>query len=75
MHVRAGEENRQWFRSDRYLHVNDHWYFITRENTQEGPFNSRREAEQELTLYIRHINDALYRTNEVQEPAENPRHN
>lgn len=59
MDVRSGEESKSWFRSDRMMHVNDHWYFVTRENTQEGPFNSRREAELELNLYIRHANDEL----------------
>jgi Domain of unknown function (DUF6316) len=60
MNVRSGEESNSWFRSDRMLHVNENWYFVTRENTQEGPFSSRNEAENELMLYIRHTNDALY---------------
>jgi hypothetical protein len=60
MNVRGGEESKSWFRSDRMLHVNENWYFVTRENTQEGPFSSRNEAENELTLYIRQANDALY---------------
>lgn len=59
MAVRAGEEEKNWFRCDRMLHVNDQWYFVTREMTQEGPFGSKREAELELNLYIRHINDQL----------------
>ena len=54
MNVRGGEESKSWFRSDRMLHVNENWYFVTRENTQEGPFSSRNEAENELMLYIRH---------------------
>ena len=60
MNVRSGEESNSWFRSDSMLHVNENWYFVTRENTQEGPFSSRNEAENELMLYIRHTNDALY---------------
>lgn len=60
MSVRTGEANKNWFRSDRILHVNEHWFFVTRENTQEGPFHSRQEAENELLLYIRHMGDDFY---------------
>jgi len=52
MNVRIGENTKTWFRSDRFLHINDKWYFITREQTQEGPFDSREEAERELYYYI-----------------------
>lgn len=60
MTVRSGESEKTWFRGERIMHVNDQWYFLTREMTQEGPFASRHEAEMELNLYIRHVNDALY---------------
>ena len=56
MDVRSGEKDKTWFRGDRFLHINDKWFFMTRELTQEGPFVSRAEAERELMLYIRHIN-------------------
>lgn len=59
MAVRVGETDKNWFRSDRMLHINDEWYFLTREMTQEGPFKNRHEAELELNLYIRHVNDHL----------------
>ncbi len=60
MTVRSGESDKTWFRGERIMHVNDKWYFLTREMTQEGPFSSRHEAEMELNLYIRHVNDSLY---------------
>lgn len=60
MNVRSGEAKKTWFRSERYFHSGDGWFFITRENTQEGPYNSHKEAENELNLYIRHLNDDLY---------------
>lgn len=56
MDVRLGEKNKTWFRCDRFLHINDRWFFQTREQTQEGPFNSRQEAERELNYYIGHMN-------------------
>lgn len=61
MTVRTGESIKNWFRSDRYMHVNDQWFFITREMTEEGPYGSKSEAEMELALYIRHSNDALFK--------------
>jgi len=61
MSVRSGELNKNWFRSGRFMHVNDQWFFITREMTEEGPFSSKQEAEMELLLYIRHANDALFK--------------
>ena len=38
------------FRSDRICRVNGEFYFNTREGTQEGPFETREAAEQELSL-------------------------
>lgn len=61
MSVRSGETDKNWFRTERVTHVNDHWFFITREFTEEGPFSSKQEAEMELLLYIRHANDTLYK--------------
>ncbi len=57
MHVRSGEQEKTWFRTDRFLRTENGWYFLTREQTQEGPFNSRDEAERELTYYIRHMEE------------------
>lgn len=56
MDVRNGEKNKTWFRGERFLHINDEWFFMTREQTQEGPFSSKQEAERELNYYIRQAN-------------------
>ncbi|WP_444994247.1 DUF6316 family protein [Aliikangiella sp. IMCC44359] len=56
MRLRAGEKSRPWFRSDRYYHTNDGWWFLTREKSEEGPFHTQIEAENELILYIRRLN-------------------
>ncbi len=55
--TRRGEEAKTHFRSDRVILLNGKFYFMTRENTQEGPFDTRLDAERELMLYIRHAND------------------
>jgi hypothetical protein len=53
MEKRVGEEKKTWFRSERYYHTNDGWWFLTREKSEKGPFDSQLEAENELILYIR----------------------
>ena len=55
MQVRTGEQAKTWYRSDRFLRTQTGWYFLTREQTQEGPFSSRDVAEKELNCYIRHM--------------------
>lgn len=55
--VRTGEQERTWFRTERYLRTDRGWYFLTREQTQEGPFGSKAEAERELNYYIGYMNN------------------
>jgi hypothetical protein len=53
MDTRAGEHKPlRAFRSDRFCQINGLWYFMTREKTQEGPFQNRTEAGQEVERYI-----------------------
>ncbi|PHS20070.1 MAG: hypothetical protein COA86_01935 [Kangiella sp.] len=56
MRTRSGEAARPWFRSERYYHTGEGWWFMTRENEEAGPFISQHDAENELILYIRHVN-------------------
>ncbi len=60
MAVRNGELSKSWFRSDRFIHTNQGWFFVTREQNQQGPFTSHKEAENELNLYIRQQSDDLF---------------
>jgi pimeloyl-ACP methyl ester carboxylesterase len=46
--VRAGEDERNYFRSDRIFQTADGWYASTREQARVGPAASRAEAEQLL---------------------------
>jgi hypothetical protein len=50
--VRQNEEIKRWFRSDRFIIVDQKWYFTTRENRDVGPFKSRADAEHGLQLFI-----------------------
>ena len=46
------ESLRCWFRTDRWMMQNKKWFFHTRERTLEGPFASRQDAVDGLTIYI-----------------------
>ncbi|MFK3974562.1 DUF6316 family protein [Pseudomonas sp. NPDC087358] len=43
------------FRSDRVSRVNGLYFFSTRENTLEGPFFTKEDAERETEAYIRRM--------------------
>lgn len=74
MEFRAGEDAKSWFRSDRFYHTGDGWWFQTRENLEQGPFRSHKEAEQELCLYIRRANcfDGLVQSSDSDTTAKAP---
>lgn len=46
------------FRSDRVSRINGLYFFSTRENTLEGPFFSKEDAERETDAYIRRMQAA-----------------
>ncbi|OUS03935.1 hypothetical protein A9Q90_07880 [Gammaproteobacteria bacterium 54_18_T64] len=45
-------------RSDRYFKLSDYWYFITREGTTLGPYDSKNQAQQAVADYIQFVNQA-----------------
>lgn len=46
------------YRSERVSAVNGQYFFSTREGTLEGPFFTRVDADREIALYIRRIQQA-----------------
>lgn len=44
------------FRAGRFFCVDLKWYFATREGLDQGPFDTKEDAEAELLLYLRDIN-------------------
>ena len=42
------------FQMDRIAQQNGVWFYMTREGVQRGPFESREDAEDDLSEYIRH---------------------
>lgn len=55
MIVRQGEQEKSWYRSDRFFKVNGDWYFSTREKIDVGPFQTKEGADKGLTLFIESI--------------------
>ena len=41
------------FQMNRLVQQNGEWFYMTREGEERGPFESRKEAEGDLILYIR----------------------
>lgn len=52
MYCRAGEMTPPIYRTDRLYQVDGRWYFVTREKTREGPYNSQMDASQGIDRYI-----------------------
>jgi len=42
-----------YFQMDRFNQSNGEWFYITRDGAEEGPFESKDEAEADLAMYIR----------------------
>lgn len=55
MAIRNGEEEKTWFRTERFFCVDNKWYFSTREGTSIGPYASKEDAQQGMTLYVEHM--------------------
>ena len=55
MTCRRGENEKLWYRSDRFFTVNHDWYFTTREKIDIGPFGSEEGARQGLKLFIENM--------------------
>ncbi|NWD49521.1 DUF6316 family protein [Pseudomonas gingeri] len=57
MFVKRAQDNTEAtrFRSDRVIAINGQYFFSTRENTLEGPFFTRDDAERGTRLYIQRM--------------------
>lgn len=55
--------SRTRFRTDRLVADGGKWFFLTREGSVEGPFDSREDAEEQLEVYIRLMGSGVLPTN------------
>ncbi|ARN72776.1 DUF6316 family protein [Oceanicoccus sagamiensis] len=67
MEYRQGEKSAQHYRAERYFCISGEWFFSTREDLQVGPFQNKDEAEMELMLYLRHVNEGGIYMSQYQE--------
>ena len=49
-----GKDEKHHFQVKRFVQQNGEWYYITREGDERGPFESKEDAEGDMTAYIRH---------------------
>lgn len=52
MQYRKGENDKTWFRTERFFTIGVDWYATTREGQNLGPFKTRSMAEQGLVRFI-----------------------
>jgi hypothetical protein len=58
MHNRDGEGVHTQFRTQRFFCICGQWFFSTRKNLQVGPFQCRDDAEVQLMLFLRHVEES-----------------
>lgn len=61
-----------YFRANRFSYINGAFYFSTRENTLEGPFSSRAEAERGSMEYVEKVS-ALVQPHHDHDQTQSPR--
>lgn len=49
-----GDNDKHYFRMDRFVLQNGQWFYQTREGDERGPFDSKAEAEGDMITYLRH---------------------
>jgi Domain of unknown function (DUF6316) len=56
IHKRASDTREgTYFRSNRMIRENGKWFFLTRESTVEGPYETEHEAQTYLSDYIKRM--------------------
>jgi hypothetical protein len=52
MHRRNDHHSHVYFGADRVHYINGEWYFLTREGAGVGPFPSKHEAKNQLSIFL-----------------------
>ncbi len=69
MEYRQGEKSAQHYRAHRFFCISGEWFFSSREHLQIGPFQNKDDAEMELMLFLRHVNEGGIYLDQYQEGA------
>ena len=62
---RANEQEKSFFRSERFSQSNGCWYFVTRESTTEGPFTTKQDAQDAAARYASVIRSKMFSNEEL----------
>ena len=68
--IRSGETTVHPFRSDRFYHADNNWYFLIRGGASRGPYESRDDAAAGLNEYI----ETQMRLNQIFHQAKDSPH-
>ncbi|MCR9106129.1 MAG: DUF6316 family protein [Gammaproteobacteria bacterium] len=58
-------ENKAWYRSQRFIEHDGKWFFLTREGSTEGPFESKQDAMEQLEKWVK-----VYQSGMLDETAD-----
>lgn len=50
-----GVQSKFFFQMDRFVQQSGEWFYMTREGSERGPFDTRGDAQGDLIGYIRHM--------------------
>ena len=54
------EEDKVHFKADRFFQQNGEWFYLTRDGEERGPFEDKKDANGDLILYLRAINNEMF---------------
>ena len=57
---RVGEANKKYFRTARVVLINDHWYYMSRENAPKGPYATREDADEAVSRYAKLVRSKFF---------------
>ncbi len=52
MRIRENEQEKVWFRTDRFIQEGNDWYYFKRGGAREGPFSNRGVAIHHLEMQL-----------------------
>lgn len=58
-------ESKAWYRSQRFIEHDGKWFFLTREGSTEGPFESKQDAMEQLEKWVK-----VYQSGMLDETAD-----
>ena len=51
------DDEKHYYKMDRFVQQNGQWYYMTREGEERGPFDTKEDAEGDIAVYIRDLHN------------------